>query len=171
MALSYTGLINTNVYGGMKEGFKDMPDDLLEKEYKVKIQKIKDNEKILEFNANKLAKEYNEKKIKKIEVYKKVDSLVGGDNELFDKTMKMIVNKVNKEELKTLVTDPFYFGLKKERNPEVQAILFYGKFKDDKGMSEKDKKERDKNLRYVEFEITPRFIKAYQELKKEKTPK
>jgi hypothetical protein len=171
MALSYTGLINTNVYGGMKEGFKDMPDDLLEKEYKVKIQKIKDNEKILEFNANKLAKEYNEKKIKKLEVYKKVDSLVGGDNELFDKTMKMIVNKVNKEELKTLVTDPFYFGLKKERNPEVQAILFYGKFKDDKGMSEKDKKERDKNLRYVEFEKTPKFIKAYQELKKEKTPK
>ena len=47
MALSWTGLINTNVYGGMQEGFKDMPDDLLEKEYKVKIQKVKDNEKIL----------------------------------------------------------------------------------------------------------------------------
>ena len=54
------GLINTNVYGGMKEGFKDMPDDLIEKEYKVKIQKIKDNEKILDSAIEKMTKDYVE---------------------------------------------------------------------------------------------------------------
>lgn len=165
MALSWTGLINTNVYGGMKEGFKDMPDDLIEKEYKVKIQKIKDNEKILESNIDKLAKEYNEKKITKNQILQKVDSLVNGDGELFNKSIESIVAKVNKEELKTLVDDPFYLGLKKENNPEIQAILFYSKFKDDSRMSYKEKKERDRNLRYIEFDATnPRFIKAYREL-------
>jgi hypothetical protein len=168
MALSWTGIINTNVYGGEKEGFKDMPDDLVEKEYRVKIQKIKDNEKILEFNVDKMTKEYVEKKINKFQIMQKVDSLVEGDPELFNKTIKSIIQKVNKEELKTLVTDPFYLGLKKEKNPQIQAILFYSKFKDDKGMSEKDKKERDKNLQYIEFDITPEFIKTYQELKNSK---
>ena len=91
--------------------------------------------------------------------------MVDGDAELYGETIKSIIKKVNKEELKTLVTDPFYLGLKKEKNPEIQAILFYSKFKDDSGMSEKDKKERDKNLRYVEFDFeNPKFIKAYQEL-------
>jgi hypothetical protein len=168
MALSWTGIINTNVYGGMKEGFKDMPDDLIEKEYKVKIQKIKDDEKKLEFNVDKMTKEYVEKKINKFQIMQKVDSLAEGDPELFNKTMKSIIQKVNKEELKTLVTDPFYLGLKKEKNPKIQAILFYSKFKDDKGMSDKDKKERDKNLRYVEFDLSPEFIRAYQELKNTK---
>jgi hypothetical protein len=171
MALSWTGLINTNVYGGIKEGFKDMPDDFLEKEYKEKIQKVKDNEKILEFNINKLTKDYVDKKINKFQVMQKVNSLVDGDVEMYNKAITSVIEKVDKEELKTLVTDPFYLGLKKEKNPEIQAILFYGKFKDDKGMSDKDKKERDKNLRYVEFDITPKFMKAYRELKKEKSPK
>lgn len=164
MALSWTGLINTNVYGGAKEGFKDMPDDLVEKEYKVKIQKLKDNEKILDSNIEKLTKDYVEKKINKFQIMQKVDSLVEGDTELYNKTIKSIIEKINKEELKTLVTDPFYLGLKKEKNPEIQAILYYSKFKDDKGMSEKEKKERDRNLQYVEFDISPKFIKAYQEL-------
>lgn len=169
MALSWTGTINTNVYGGEKEGFKDMPDDLVEKEYRVKIQKIKDNEKTLEFNVEKLTKEYVEKKINKFQTMQKVDSLVEGDPELFNKTMKSIIQKVNKEELKTLVTDPFYLGLKKEKNPEVQAILFYNKFKDGSAMSDKEKKERYKNLRYIEFDYeNPKFIKAYQELKNSK---
>jgi hypothetical protein len=169
MALSWTGLINTNVYGGEKEGFKDMPDDLIEKEYRVKIQKIKDDEKKLEFNVDKMTKEYVEKKINKFQIMQKVDSLVEGDPELFNKTMKSIIGKVNKEELKTLVTDPFYLGLKKEKNPEIQAIYFYNKFKDDKGMSDKDKKERNKNLRYIEFDYeNPKFIKAYQELLRSK---
>lgn len=167
MALSWTGTVNTNVYGGEKEGFKDMPDDLVEKEYRVKIQKIKDNEKTLEFNVDKLTKEYVEKKINKFQIMQKVDSLVEGEPELFNKTMKSIIEKVNKEELKTLVTDPFYLGLKKEKNPEIQAIYFYNKFKDDKGMSDKDKAERNKNLRYIEFDFqNPKFIKAYQELLK-----
>lgn len=165
MALSWTGLINTNVYGGSKEGFKDMPDDLVEKEYKVKIQKLKDNEKMLEFNTDKLAKEYNEKKITKFQIMQKVESLVDGDAELYGETIKSIIEKVNKEELKTLVTDPFYLGLKKEKNPEIQAILFYSKFKDDSGMSAEDKRERNKNLRFVEFDSSnPKFRKAYQEL-------
>jgi hypothetical protein len=168
MALSWTGTINTNVYGGEKEGFKDMPDDLVEKEYRVKIQKIKDNEKALEFNVERLTKEYVEKKINKFQIMQKVDSLVEGDIEMYNKTIKSIIEKVNKEELKTLVTDPFYLGLKKEKNPEIQAILFYSKFKDDKGMSDKDKKERDKNLRYIEFNLSPEFISAYQELKNSK---
>lgn len=167
MALSWTGTINTNVYGGEKEGFKDMPDDLVEKEYRVKIQKIKDDDKKLEFNVEKLTKEYVEKKINKFQIMQKVDSLVQGEPELFNKTMKSIIQKVNKEELKTLVTDPFYLGLKKEKNPEIQAIYFYNKFKDDKGMSDKDKAERNKNLRYIEFDFqNPKFIKAYQELLK-----
>jgi len=164
MALSWTGLINTNVYGGAKEGFKDMPDDLVEKEYKTKIQKLKDNEKILDSNIEKLTKDYVEKKINKFQIMQKVDSLVEGDTEMYNKTIKSIIEKINKEELKTLVTDPFYLGLKKEKNPEIQAILFYNKFKDDKGMSEKEKKERDENLQYVEFDLSPKFIKAYQEL-------
>ena len=164
MALSWTGLINTNVYGGMKEGFKDMPDDLVEKEYKVKIQKLKDNEKKLEFNIDKLTKDYVEKKINKLQIMQKVDTLVEGDIEMYNKTITSIIEKINKEELKTLVTDPFYLGLKKEKNPEIQAILFYNKFKDDSGMSEKEKRERDRNLQYVEFDLSPKFIKAYQEL-------
>lgn len=169
MALSWTGIINTNVYGGEKEGFKDMPDDLIAKEYKVKIQKIKDNEKTLEFNIDKITKDYVENKINKFQTMQKVDSLVEGDAELFNKTMKSIIQKVNKEELKNLVTDSFYLILKKEKNPEIQAIYFYNKFKDDKGMSDKDKKERDKNLRYIEFDYeNPKFIKAYQELKNSK---
>ena len=169
MALSWTGLINTNVYGGMKEGFKDMPDELVEKEYKVKIQKIKDNEKILESNIDKLAKEYNEKKISKNEIMRKVDSLVNGDAELFSKKIESIVSKINKEELKTLVNDPFYLGLKKEENPEIQAILYYSKFKDDSGMSYKEKKERDKNLRYIGFDVeNQKFKDALQELKDSK---
>jgi hypothetical protein len=141
-----------------------MPDDLVEKQYKVKIQKLKDNEKILDSNVEKLTKDYVEKKINKFQIMQKVDSLVEGDVELYNKTIKSIIEKINKEELKTLVTDPFYLGLKKEKNPEIQAILFYNKFKDDKGMSEKEKKERDRNLQYVEFDLSPKFIKAYQEL-------
>jgi hypothetical protein len=35
-------------------------------------------------------------------------------------------------------------------------------------MSDKDKKERDKNLRYIEFNLSPEFISAYQELKNSK---
>ena len=165
MALSWTGLINTNVYGGFREGLKDMPDELVEKEYKEKIQKIKDNEKILDSAIEKMTKDYVEKKISKNEIMRKVDSLVNGDAELFNKSIKSIIEKVNKEELKTLVDDPFYLGLKKEKNPEIQAILFYSKFKDDSGMSYKEKKERDRNLRYIEFDAgNPRFIKAYREL-------
>jgi len=169
MALSWTGLINTNVYGGMKEGFKDMPDDLIEKEYKVKIQKIKDNEKILDSAIEKMTKDYVEKKISKNEIMRKVDSLVNGDAELFSKKIESIVSKVNKEELKTLVNDPFYLGLKKEENPKIQAILFYSKFKDDSKMSEKDNKERDRNLRYIEFDTeNQKFKDALQELKNSK---
>jgi hypothetical protein len=145
-----------------------MPDDLVEKQYKVKIQKLKDNEKILDSNVEKLTKDYVEKKINKFQIMQKVDSLVDGDVELYNKSIKSIIEKVNKEELKTLVSDPFYLGLKKEKNPQIQAILFYSKFKDDEGMSEKDKKERDRNLQYIEFDVTPKFIKAYQELKNSK---
>ena len=169
MSLSWTGLINTNVYGGMKEGFKDMPDDLIEKEYKVKIQKIKDNEKILDSAIEKMTKDYVEKKISKNEIMRKVGSLVNGDAELFNKSIESIVAKVNKEELKTLVDDPFYLGLKKENNPEIQAILFYSKFKDDSEMSDKEKKERDRNLRYIEFDAeNQKFKDALQELKNSK---
>ena len=135
----------------------------------MKIQKIKDNEKILDSAIEKMTKDYVEKKISKNEIMRKVDSLVNGDAELFSKKIESIVSKVNKEELKTLVNDPFYLGLKKEENPEIQAILYYSKFKDDSGMSYKEKKERDKNLRYIGFDVeNQKFKDALQELKDSK---
>lgn len=169
MALSWTGLINTNVYGGFKEGLKDMPDDIIEQQYKVKIQKIKDNEAKLESNIEKLAKEYTDNKVDKIKLMEKVDEMVMGDPDMYNNQIESLIKKVNKEQVKGLITDAFYIGLKKEKNPEAQAIMYYSQFKDDSGMTKEQITERDNNLRLIEFDFdNQKFIDAYRELLKSK---
>jgi hypothetical protein len=171
MAISWTGLVNTNVYDGYKEGIIGVRDNRMDTETKEELEVITIEEGIFKNKFDKLAKDAFEEKLNPKQVQDSLYKLVQGDPELYNKKMESLINKVDKENVKKYVTDAFFIALEKENNPEKQAIMYYSQFKDGKGLSKEVQKDIDKNSMLVKFKVTPEFLDAYRRIIKLKSEK
>jgi hypothetical protein len=182
MAISWTGAVNTSVYGGFKEGLKDMPDDIIDKETKKSLQKVKnyikvEELKIKQFSEVAIDKNISIKKIRKNKEFYFKD-IVKEDpspmtvsqkrvvyNAIFQK-VKRVIDKAEEEKfIKLGIKDPFYILLKNENNDKIKANLFYEKFGDYKKSKPQDLEEINRNLKIIGRPTSSVFWGEYRRLR------